>query len=958
MKRFALTSIFVSFLSTVSLAQGVLFSSDEIQAYSPAVKEIENLRRNGDFGDAIALLVRYLEGQKKDLAIKEKKNLIALSGLLNWNIGQPGEAKKYFEKAYDLAFDDSAASSIYKNAVEFIDKYNQAKNLLVQAEFRKSIAVFQEAINLAKSLKLEEFEAKALRQLSLVYWDMEDLDSFFALNEDALALARKLRFFRDESSCLNNIGLFHSRMDNYSQAAKYCEEALALARKIGYFRSQSDCLTNLGVLHQDIGEYEKAFACFFEALGIDEAHTGREFVLIDLNNIGTAYRKRGQTTSNLSDLREALKYFRKSLDLLKDSTDLRSKIRVLNNIATIYSDLSEFTASLRYYNEALEIAKSRNDTAATSSVLNNIGIVYNSMGNFDQASQNLKEAIELGEKIKSNRIQWEAYFEIANTYKKQGFFDKAFDYYTKSIDIIEKARSSIDSEELKATFLASDKRLDAYHQTIDLLFQRSDPDLTGEIIDYFERSKARAFLDSLEISKISLDQGMDPALLNKEKEISTQLEAAYRGLNDPAAGSTGRTEIQSNIDRLEGDYERLKGSIRAADPKYADLKFPEVITRREIQDSLLDDTSLILAYSIGKSASYAIALCKKECLVFPLLPRKELQVKIGDYLRSISNPENQLSPSARDLGRELFNILVNPARIAASKKLIIIPDDLLYYFPFETLISGDNWLINDIDISYAPSISSLRSLKGRYTKADLKNRLDLIAFGNPENKIEYSAVEIQKIQAFFPPRKRATFTGKAASEKSLKSRNLKEYKIIHFAAHGIIDDQKPGRSSVVLSAGDDSPEDGNLQAREIYNLALRADLVTLSACESGLGRFIRGEGIEGLNRAFFYAGASSVLMSLWAVNDQAGAYLMERFYYYLTSSSSIASALQKAKIDMIQSKEYSHPYFWAPFIVAGNADRVIFLKRASIQIFGLIILVISGALIFWIIVVKKRIFFR
>ena len=214
MKRFALTSIFVSFLSTVSLAQGVLFSSDEIQTYSPAVKEIENLRRNGDFEDAIALLVRYLGGQKDDLAIKEKTNLIALWGLLNWNIGKPGEARKYFEKAYDLAFDDSAASSVYKSAIDFIDKYNQAKAFRLQAEFQQSISLFQEAINLSKSLKLQEFEVKTLRQMSLVYWDMEDMDSFYSLNETALDLSRKIRFFRDESVCLNNIGLFYARRDN------------------------------------------------------------------------------------------------------------------------------------------------------------------------------------------------------------------------------------------------------------------------------------------------------------------------------------------------------------------------------------------------------------------------------------------------------------------------------------------------------------------------------------------------------------------------------------------------------------------------------------------------------------------------------------------------------------------------------------------------------------------------
>jgi len=175
-----------------------------------------------------------------------------------------------------------------------------------------------------------------------------------------------------------------------------------------------------------------------------------------------------------------------------------------------------------------------------------------------------------------------------------------------------------------------------------------------------------------------------------------------------------------------------------------------------------------------------------------------------------------------------------------------------------------------------------------------------------------------------------------------------DYKIIHFATHGLIDDNNPARSSIVLSLGNNTEEvgeDGFLQMREIFNLKLNSDLVTLSACQTGLGKFFKGEGIESLNRAFFYAGASSVLMSLWPTNDQASCQLMARFYTHLRSSESIMNALQKAKLEMIASDVLSHPYYWAGFIVTGKADIVAFPSPLNKQALLITLLFLLGGII-------------
>ena len=270
--------------------------------------------------------------------------------------------------------------------------------------------------------------------------------------------------------------------------------------------------------------------------------------------------------------------------------------------------------------------------------------------------------------------------------------------------------------------------------------------------------------------------------------------------------------------------------------------------------------------------------------------------------------------------------------------MIFIPDDILHYLPFETLLSQKDekrWLIEDYKIAYAPSISALHEITEQEGSSDLKPRQDLLAFGDPffgpaeENdqdrgtlevlntantqnflRLKYSGLEIEKIAALFKKSKISIFKRKGATEEQLKRLNHADYKILHFATHCLIDDEKPARSSIVLSLENNSEEDGLLQMREIFNLELNSDLVTLSACQTGLGQLIQGEGIVGLSRAFFHAGASSAIISLWAVHDQATSQFMERYYHHLRSSSSIMDALQETKLEMIDSGVLSHPYYW------------------------------------------------
>jgi CHAT domain-containing protein len=528
-------------------------------------------------------------------------------------------------------------------------------------------------------------------------------------------------------------------------------------------------------------------------------------------------------------------------------------------------------------------------------------------------------------------------------------------------------------EELKARYLGTDKRIDAYHNLIHLRisFPQSCPQegYKQEAFNYMERAKARSFLDSLELSNVSIPQKIDFKLQNKEKELMKDISKLYAKLLAVEKSSEEKNVINEKLKNKENELESLQREMRIKSSAYKHLN-PESVTLDEAQKKLLDSNTAFFAYCMGKEHSYAFVITKEDLRIFPLPPRENIQRKVSDYLKVISDKENKNFK----LGYALFSTLVLPGLDKHIKNIIFVPDDILHFLPFETLITHKekrDWLIKDYKIAYAPSISSLREIIQRKNSNGPKPRMDILAFGDPffgpweagangsdifQNyyssntfnffRLKYSGFEIDKISSLFKKRKRKVFRREEANKKQLINHNLDDYKIIHFATHSIIDEKIPARSSIVLSLDEDLTQDGFLQMREIYNLKLNSDLVTLSSCQTGLGEFIKGEGIEGINRAFFYAGASSVLMSLWAVNDQASYQLMERFYFHLRSSESIMSALRKAKLELIYSNTLSHPYYWGGFIVSGKADEVVFPHKANMWLFFGIFFLLAAGIIF------------
>jgi CHAT domain-containing protein len=332
--------------------------------------------------------------------------------------------------------------------------------------------------------------------------------------------------------------------------------------------------------------------------------------------------------------------------------------------------------------------------------------------------------------------------------------------------------------------------------------------------------------------------------------------------------------------------------------------------------------------------------------------RPALERRVAPYLALIGAPPASADavPRAARAARELYRLLLGPfaAELARARRLLVVPDGLLHYLPFESLAAAldaagrPRHLLDTHEVAYAPAASVAAELARRAPRGA---PVDWLAYGAPRlgsagagpapaagtvrslfagrafADLPHARREVQSIARLFPEASRRVRLGGEATERALKQEDLARFRILHLATHGVLDDRTPGRSGLLLAPGHPD-EDGLLQGVEVLNLHLDAELVVLSACQSGLGTLVRGEGLVGLSRAFFYAGARRLVVSLWTVNDHSTSELMRAFYARLRQGQGPAAALREAKRAMVRSDRpaYRFPYYWAPFVVVGGAQ--------------------------------------
>lgn len=904
--------------------------------------------------------------RKIDNKEEEVKCLISL-GLLCWNIGELEESSEKYKKALSIAKKFNLKNKLEhcRTVLEIYRLFKEGRRLRSLGENQKSIESFKKAVDLAREIGSKEHKVKCLRHLSITFWELKNFQDFFLLNKEALTIAQSLNHKREEGICLNHIGVFYERLDNYSKALNFYEESLSIAKAIKNKGNESACMNNVGIIYKTIGNYDKALKYFIKALTI-EKQLGNDFdISLLLNNIGLTLRYKGFISGDkehfdkaLDYLYDCLKLTRKILDKETGILDLiQTEVHALNNIGFVLTDLKNYHEALKYLISGYEKAEEIQDLEGMGMLQNNMGIAYYNLGYYEEAMKSYMKATELANKISDRQVLWEAYFGLGQCYEKRHKFSRAVRSYQKAIDVIDHIRSQIFLDTYKTGFVRD--KFQVYEFLINLLYRLNIEHLSSshadEMFHVVERAKGRAFLESLAESKIDIRKSLSPGLKKRENELSSRISLIIQELSRPDLSKKRRKELLNKLEQEEDEYINLISRIRVEVPELANLVSASPCGVDQVQKNLDGKTALI-EYFLGENESFMFFITRNEFGMYGLPSRSKIEKSIKAYLKILSGaPKGEFKGTLA--ARRIYRELLFPAEgnIPESvENLIIVPDGILYSLPFETLIpnnqdrsSKDDYLVANYKISYVPSSSALLFLSENKVKHESPK--SLMAFGNPSymlkdssngkkskthveilrelyldqgfdfSPLPYTEREILEISSYFPDDRKDIYLKDEAREEIFKEAPLQDYQIIHFACHGFLAEEFPFRSALVLALDDDPQEDGFLQVRELYNLRLKADLVVLSACQTGKGKLERGEGILGLPRIFFYAGAKSVILTLWRINDESTATFMNSLYCYLSKGNDKAQALRLAKLEMINSK-FSHPFYWAAFVLNGDSN--------------------------------------
>jgi len=857
----------------------------------------------------------------------------------------------------------------------------------------------QEALLTRKAVDDRQLIGNSLNDVGLAY------RRFFDDYEQALEYyleSEKIRYEIGDLAALGrllpNIALTYEYLGDYETAYRYFDEAAQVNFESGDLSRRAKALMNAGVVLTDyLGRHS-------EALGLYERALDEAVKIDDQDQIGAILNWRGVVSRRLGDYESAVGNYQDVIQHMEKASDELGLAYAFNNLGVVFLYLDRPDRATEYFRRALEKYEATGDTAGAIDANINLGSSLLELKDYDQAEfyalktlndsrrlndrvgegtaltllGNIKlfdgdldvsldyyeDALVLARALNLPDLLWTTLMGLGDNHEKRGAVNTAIEYYDQAFDVLEKTRGNLFTEEEKAGFLAQQQY--AYEAVIHLLNERHLTDRTDgydrQAFHFAERAKARAFLDLLAEALANVRSSVNPELLERQKEIVQLLTETRQQIEIETTRSepdeARQAVLSRQVEELESDYRDLERAIRTDNPKYAELQYPQPSTLDEVQSLLLDDHSVLLEYALGDSSSSLWVVTKESSEMYQLPPRSQLEDQVELLRFALTNTSQAgLEQFARS-SHSLYRTLIEPAEhiFSENKNLVIIPDGVLFYIPFEALLTESvdtgtdyhnlPYLIRRNAVSFGQSASVLQHVKSGSRESNYADNKVLLAFGDPDfgesvesktilserssnpvvnnrfERLPFSGTEVQSIAAMLDPGQARIFLRGEATEDHIKEIEAStSYRYLHFATHGLVDEKRPDFSSVVLAQDNNPSEDGFLQAAEIFNLNLDADLVVLSACETGLGKMIRGEGLVGLTRAFMYAGARSVVVSLWRVADQSTSLLMQRFYESLiVLQNGKTDALRAAKLAMIDDERFAHPFHWAPFVLVGDWD--------------------------------------
>ena len=670
------------------------------------------------------------------------------------------------------------------------------------------------------------------------------------------------------------------------------------SKALGYFLKEKDklgeskCYGNLGTTYYSLGDFSKAVEYYNKSLKVgieigDKAGESKCYT-----NLGNAYL-------NLGDFRKAVEYHKKALEIAREIGDKAGESICYTNLGTAYSSLRDFRKAIQYHERALEIDREIGINRQGESICyTNLGTAYSSLGDFRKAIQYHERALEIAKEIGDIDSERITTYNLAFIYGRNlNESELAYNYSKRSIELSELITGKLIEEEHKIGFTS--RTSDAYQYIVPLCLKLNKK---SEAFEFLEKGKSRVFLDLLAATEIKPSIKVTPELehlVNEEKEYL----AKFRKIQTRHLSSKKVTVEPGEIDKITKKLDLIYSKIEKFDPEYVFTRRGKPLSFTKLQDTLTSQKkdTVLIEYFVTRDKVFIFIVSSRDRKLHieeVSISQERLNLYIENYWRSVSR---YLSfQDIRESWPDLSKYLINPISKYLIKEDLIyfIPYGLLHYLPLHALELNNKPLIRSHPVTYSPSASIIRLCQNKGS-------------GKLESCVSFGVDFGDEVKAVAKVFKGKAITGNMVTkEKVIKICNDKD--IIHFYCHSIFNSLDPLSSGILLHGGE------TLTAREIFNLKLNTELVTLSACQTGISEVSPGDELVGITRAFLYAGAPSVVVSLWPVDDKSTQELMLEFYKLIKNGEDKATALQKAQVKIMDKEEYSHSYYWAPFILVGD----------------------------------------
>lgn len=861
---------------------------------------------------------------------------------------------------YKLSNNKKLAAETFSSKAEF------CKNFFRQEEILNS---YQESLKLYQEIGDRNGEAIILNDIASVYERYGELYKAIDYYKLALIIAQQLKNNSLIGSILNNVGITYSSVGDHEKSILSLEESLTFRIED---KSKSITLSNLAATYSNLGDYATSLAYYEEALALLKDTKDEQAEAIIINNIAV-------NQLNIGNIEKAKENLSIALNKFKNTKNKRGEATVLTKLADIELKSGNQLTAKSLAEEALKITREILNYVGEISTRNLLGTIEKLLGNKENAINHFNKALLLSNQIFSQNSKVITLYNLATLHIEQGKPSEALPLLEESIKEIETTRATFTNNNLQSSYFAINQKCYELYANALMKLHNLQPKESYDIkaFNVTEQMRARSLLELVaNTAKIEAILPIDSENFKKNEELEKQISylatqiIKLKTLNDKQESIA---QLEEKFVKLKSKQETIKIEIKnRLEQKTENLFRPLLL--REIQQKVLDDESALLQYFLSEDISYVWVVSKNNIVVFPLPPRKEIENIVDNlYLKLTErNNNDELETSEEIVYRikkaedeyikiniELSTILIDPIKqeLKNKKRLLISPEGKLCLIPFNSLLiqnGKSKFLLEDYEVVNISSASLIALIREKKQKS-VPNRILVLAdpaFSANDNRISKNLtdnfiaiqqppkpkvarlrgrrditfarlVATQKealgIKKAFP-KKVDDFTGVDASKKRLELTNFMQYYILHFATHSFLDLSQPELSSIVLSLVDKTGKEceGFLTVSDILNLKFTAELVTLSSCQTGLGKEKKGEGMIGLTRAFFYSGAKRVVSTLWSVNDEATADLMVKFYNNIAIGLSASSALRKAQLDTLRTHKYKSPYYWAAFQIQGE----------------------------------------